>query len=54
MDGLYLSAWVIQLRGGRVPKRSESVAIDGLRFTVLRADSRRLHLLSVQKLPECA
>ena len=38
-------------RFGRPPKRGESVAIDGLRFTVLRADSRRLHLLSVQKLP---
>ena len=38
-------------RFGRLPKRGESVAIDGLRFTVLRADSRRLHLLSVQKLP---
>jgi magnesium and cobalt transporter len=39
-------------RFGRLPKRGESVAIEGLRFTVLRADSRRLHLLSVQKLPE--
>ena len=35
---------------GRLPKRGESVTIEGLRFTVLRADSRRLHLLSVQKL----
>ena len=35
---------------GRLPKRGESVIIEGLRFTVLRADSRRLHLLSVQKL----
>jgi magnesium and cobalt transporter len=38
-------------RLGRLPKRGESVTIEGLRFTVLRADSRRLHLLSVQKLP---
>jgi magnesium and cobalt transporter len=38
-------------RFGRLPKRGESVTIEGLRFTVLRADSRRLHLLSVQKLP---
>ncbi len=37
-------------RFGRLPKRGESVVIDGLRFTVLRADSRRLYLLSVQKL----
>jgi len=38
-------------RFGRLPKRGESVTIEDLRFTVLRADSRRLHLLSVQKLP---
>src|SRR3989304_3610379 len=36
---------------GRLPKRGESVIIEGLRFAVLRADSRRLHLPSVQKLP---
>jgi len=41
MDGLYLSAWVIQLRGGRLPKRGESVAIDGPRFTVLRGSDAR-------------
>ena len=38
-------------RFGRLPKRGESITLEGLRFTVLRADSRRLHLLSVQKLP---
>ena len=38
-------------RFGRLPKRGESVAIGGMRFTVLRADSRRLHLLSVQTPP---
>jgi len=38
-------------RFGRLPKRGESVTIEGLRISVLRADSRRLHLLSVQKLP---
>ena len=37
-------------RFGRLPKRGESLVIEGLRFTVLRADSRRLYLLSVQKL----
>jgi magnesium and cobalt transporter len=36
-------------RFGRLPKRGESITLEGLRFTVLRADSRRLHLLSVQK-----
>jgi magnesium and cobalt transporter len=32
---------------GRVPKRNESVDIDGVRFQVLRADSRRLYTLLV-------
>jgi magnesium and cobalt transporter len=35
---------------GRLPKRGESVTIDGLRFTVLRGDSRRLHTLQVERL----
>jgi len=34
---------------GRVPKRGEQVAFDSLNFKVLRADSRRLHLLLVEK-----
>ena len=38
-------------RFGRLPKRGESITLEGLRFTVLRSDSRRLHLLTVQKLP---
>jgi magnesium and cobalt transporter len=38
-------------RFGRLPKRGESVVIGGIRFAVLRADGRRLHLLSVQKVP---
>ena len=37
---------------GRVPKRGESVEIAGLRFHVLRAGSRRLHTLRVQRLPQ--
>jgi len=37
-------------RFGRLPKRGESVAIDGLKFYVLRADSRRLHTLLVERL----
>jgi magnesium and cobalt transporter len=32
---------------GRLPKRNEVVAIDGLRVQVLRADSRRVHTLLV-------
>jgi magnesium and cobalt transporter len=34
---------------GRMPKRGEHIAIDGLKFTVLRADSRRLHSLLVER-----
>jgi magnesium and cobalt transporter len=34
---------------GRLPKRGESTAIGGLRFQVLRADSRRVYTLIVEK-----
>ena len=36
-------------RFGRVPKRGEQVSFDNLTFKVLRADSRRLHLLEVAR-----
>src|SRR5262245_5925551 len=41
-------------RFGRLPKRGESVTIDGLSFQVLRADSRRLHTLHVERVREAA
>ncbi|MBT9614425.1 MAG: CBS domain-containing protein [Burkholderiales bacterium] len=34
---------------GRLPKRGESVFLEGLKFQVLRADSRRLHSLLVER-----
>lgn len=34
---------------GRLPKNGESIVIENFRFTVLRADSRRLHLLKVER-----
>jgi magnesium and cobalt transporter len=34
---------------GRLPKRGESAVIEGLRFQVLRADSRRVYTLLVDK-----
>ena len=34
---------------GRLPKRGETVAIEGCRFQVLRADSRRVYTLLVDK-----
>ena len=39
---------------GRVPKRGEAVEIAGFRFQVLRAGSRRLHTLRVQRLPQAS
>ena len=35
---------------GRVPKRGEQVIFEGLKISVLRADSRRVHTLLVEKL----
>ncbi|MGA8054860.1 MAG: transporter associated domain-containing protein [Burkholderiales bacterium] len=43
---------VVINRFGRLPKRGESVVIDGLRFHVLRADSRRLYTVQVERLPQ--
>ena len=37
-------------RLGHMPRRGESVEIDGFRFTVRRADSRRVRLLEVERL----
>src|SRR5687768_3004277 len=34
---------------GRLPKRGETATVDGLRFQVLRADSRRVYTLLVDK-----
>jgi magnesium and cobalt transporter len=36
-------------RFGRLPKRGESIVIDGFTFQVLRADSRKVHSLLVDK-----
>ena len=44
-------AGLVIARFGRLPRRGESVVIEGLRFTVLRGDSRRLQLVAVHKLP---
>ena len=42
IGGLVINAF------GRLPKRGEPIQISRFRFTVMRADSRRIHLLSVQ------
>ncbi|MFP5401331.1 MAG: HlyC/CorC family transporter [Gammaproteobacteria bacterium] len=36
---------------GRLPKRGEAVELEGLKIKVLRADSRRVHTLVVERLP---
>jgi magnesium and cobalt transporter len=42
---------LVQKQFGRMPKRGEQLTVDNLSFKVLRADSRRLHLLLVEKKP---
>jgi magnesium and cobalt transporter len=37
---------------GRMPRKGEIFDIEGLRFEVLRADARQVHVLQVEKLPE--
>ena len=43
VGGLVLS------RFGRLPKRGETVVIDGMAFHVIRSDSRKLHSLLVER-----
>ena len=43
VGGLVLS------RFGRLPKRGETVVVEGLAFQVLRADSRKVHSLLVER-----
>ena len=40
---------VLLSRFGRMPKRGEQIVVENLNFKILRADSRRLHLLLVEK-----
>jgi magnesium and cobalt transporter len=40
---------LVTSRFGRLPKRGESIAIDGYGFQILRADSRKIHALLVEK-----
>ena len=37
---------------GHLPKRNDEISFDGLHVKVLRADSRRLHSISVEVLNE--
>jgi hemolysin (HlyC) family protein len=40
---------LVTSRFGRLPKRGESISVDGYTFQVLRADSRKIHALLVEK-----
>ena len=40
---------LVTSRFGRLPKRGESISIDGYGFQILRADSRKIHALLVEK-----
>jgi magnesium and cobalt transporter len=48
VGGLVVSAF------GRLPKRGESTRIDGITFRVVRADSRRVHTLQVERVERAA
>ena len=39
---------------GRLPKRGEVIRLDGLKIQVMRADSRRVHTLLVERVPGAA
>jgi magnesium and cobalt transporter len=46
-EGVETIGGLIMRNMGHLPKRGETVTIEDFHFTVLRADNRRLHLLSV-------
>jgi magnesium and cobalt transporter len=48
-DAADTSGGLVIAQLGRLPKRGETVLIDGVRFQVLRADSRRVYTLLVDK-----
>ena len=51
-DGVDTVGGLVIRHFGRLPRRGESMEIGGLRIQVLRADSRRVHALRVDRLPE--
>ena len=48
-DDFNTVAGLVVGRFGRLPKRGETIVIDGFTFQVLRADSRKVHALLVEK-----
>ncbi len=51
-DGFDTIGGLVSHALGHLPKRGETVEMGRFRFKVLRADSRRIHLLSIRLLPE--
>ena len=51
-DGIDTVGGLVVNELGHLPKRGDTVDRQGWRFTVLRADSRRVQMLLVEKLPE--
>lgn len=51
-EGLDTMGGLVIHHFGRMPARDESIEIDGFRFRVLRADSRRVYTLLTERLPE--
>ncbi|GGP26055.1 HlyC/CorC family transporter [Silvimonas amylolytica] len=45
-------AGLVTNKFGHVPKRGETIAFEGYRFQIVRADSRRVHSVLIEKLPE--
>lgn len=43
-------AGLVSNRFGHLPKRGEAISFDGYRFVILRADSRRIHSLQIERL----
>ncbi len=50
-DGIETIGGYVMATVGHVPRRGEKFELDGLRVEVLRADSRRLHLLKINVAP---
>ncbi|KAF0814040.1 Magnesium and cobalt efflux protein CorC [Andreprevotia sp. IGB-42] len=45
-------AGLITQQFGHVPKRGEKIAFEGYQFQIVRADSRRVHSVLIERLPE--
>jgi magnesium and cobalt transporter len=51
-EGVETIGGLVMRNMGHLPKRGETLRVDNFQFTVLRADNRRVHLLSVSPAPD--